>query len=107
MQRFRGGLVFKAHRRFASLNSRLGSNKEEDLRNLGGEPALADSTAGALPLLPVLGVGAQSVSTWGVDEDIQDSGFRSVGSYSVFLLLRVWVDSPNFCCLGFGLVLPI
>ena len=29
VQRFRGGLVFKAHRLFVSLNSRLGSNKEE------------------------------------------------------------------------------
>ena len=29
MKRFRGGLVLKAHRLFASLNSRLESNKEE------------------------------------------------------------------------------
>ena len=29
MQRFRGGLIFKAHRLCASLNSRLESNKEE------------------------------------------------------------------------------
>ena len=29
MQRFRGGLVFKAHRLYVSLNSRLESNKEE------------------------------------------------------------------------------
>ena len=29
VQRFRGGLVFKAHRRCVSLNSRLESNKEE------------------------------------------------------------------------------
>jgi len=29
VQRFRGGLVFKAHRIFVSLNSRLESNKEE------------------------------------------------------------------------------
>ena len=29
MKRFRGGLVFKAHRLFVSLNSRLESNKEE------------------------------------------------------------------------------
>jgi len=29
VERFRGGLVFKAHRRFASLTSRLESNKEE------------------------------------------------------------------------------
>ena len=30
MNRLRGGLVFKAHRRFASLNSILESNKEEE-----------------------------------------------------------------------------
>ena len=30
MQRFRGGLVFQAHRRCVSLNSRLGSNKEDE-----------------------------------------------------------------------------
>ena len=29
MERFRGGLVFKAHRLCVSLNSRLESNKEE------------------------------------------------------------------------------
>jgi len=33
VQRFRGGLVFKAHRLCASLNSRLASNKEEDKNN--------------------------------------------------------------------------
>ena len=31
MQRFRGGLVFRAHRLCVSLNSRLESNKEEGL----------------------------------------------------------------------------
>ena len=30
VQRFRGGLVFKAHRLRVSLNSRLESNKEEE-----------------------------------------------------------------------------
>ena len=30
VQRFRGGLVFKAHRFCVSLNSRLPSNKEEE-----------------------------------------------------------------------------
>ena len=35
MQRFRGGLVFKAHRLCVSLNSRLESNKEE--KNKPGE----------------------------------------------------------------------
>ena len=30
MKRFRGGLVFKAHRLCVSLNSRLESNKEEE-----------------------------------------------------------------------------
>ena len=32
VQRFRGGLVFKAHRLCVSLNSRLESNKEEERR---------------------------------------------------------------------------
>jgi len=32
VQRFRGGLVFKAHRPRVSLNSRLESNKEEEGR---------------------------------------------------------------------------
>ena len=32
MKRFRGGLVFKAHRLCVSLNSRLESNKEEVVR---------------------------------------------------------------------------
>ena len=30
VQRFRGGLVFKAHRLCVSVNSRLASNKEEE-----------------------------------------------------------------------------
>jgi len=30
VKRFRGGLVFKAHRIFVSLNSRLESNKEKE-----------------------------------------------------------------------------
>ena len=37
MQRFRGGLVFKAHRLCVSLNSRLGSNKEEENGGVGAE----------------------------------------------------------------------
>jgi len=35
VQRFRGGLVFKAHRLCVSLHSRLGSNKEEEGKPLG------------------------------------------------------------------------
>ena len=34
MQRFRGGLVFKAHRLCVSLNSRLETNKEEEEEDL-------------------------------------------------------------------------
>ena len=34
VQRFRGGLAFKAHRRCASLNSGLESNKEEGARQV-------------------------------------------------------------------------
>jgi len=35
VQRFRGGLVLKAHKLCVSLNSRLGSNKEEERRGWG------------------------------------------------------------------------
>ena len=38
VQRFRGGLVFKAHRRCASLNSRRESNKEEEKKLKIAEP---------------------------------------------------------------------
>ena len=48
MQRFRGGLVFTAHRLCVSLNSRLESNKEEedggvdsDQPEGGGDPPLS------------------------------------------------------------------
>ena len=51
VQRFRGGLVFKAHRLCGSLNSRLESNKEEkepggrvDLRHPGEDLLLALDT---------------------------------------------------------------
>jgi len=37
VQRFRGGLVFKAHRLRVSLNSRLESNKEEEGLRFGLE----------------------------------------------------------------------
>ena len=50
MQRFRGGLVFKAHRLGVSLNSRHGSNKEEE-RSIPGARA-------------------------GLGSRVQDSGFR-------------------------------
>ena len=44
MQRFRGGLVFEAHRLFGSLNSRLDSNKEdeEDGSGQGLSPSVLD-----------------------------------------------------------------
>ena len=41
MQRFRGGLVFKAHRLCESLNSRLGSNKAEEKTTIEG-PAVEE-----------------------------------------------------------------
>ena len=45
MQRFRGGLVFKAHSLCVSLNSRLESNKEEERKapELPAEVGLATS----------------------------------------------------------------
>ena len=45
MQRFRGGLVFKADRLCVSLNSRLESHKEEE-----EEPSKGLSWARAVPL---------------------------------------------------------
>jgi len=47
VQRFRGGLVFKAHRLCESLNSRLESNKEESTL-VDAAPA---STAVVIPVL--------------------------------------------------------
>jgi len=49
VQRFRGGLVSKAHRLCATLNSRLGSNKEEEKVGLawGGAAEEVDSGAAA------------------------------------------------------------
>jgi len=47
VQRFRGGLVFKAHRLCVSLNSRLGSNKEEKKTAEGGEGAEVRWTGGS------------------------------------------------------------
>ena len=38
LQRFRGGLVFKAHRLCVSLNSRLESNKEEGKQGFSVDP---------------------------------------------------------------------
>ena len=47
MQRFRGGLVFKAHRLCVSLNSRLESNTEEEKNlALGGVDDLVNLFAG-------------------------------------------------------------
>ena len=37
MKRFRGGLVFEAHRLCVSLNSRLESNKEEEDPEIGAD----------------------------------------------------------------------
>jgi len=59
VQRFRGGLVFKAHRLCVSLNSRLESNKEEE-EVPGGERAQelqchisAIEKSNRNPLLPI------------------------------------------------------
>ena len=49
VQRFRGGLVLKAHRHGVSLNSRLERNKEEDEgchAARQSRPILPDSAAG-------------------------------------------------------------
>ena len=43
VQRFRGGHVFKAHRRCVSLNSRLESNKEEEKKYENPKPPTLNS----------------------------------------------------------------
>ena len=58
VQRFRGGLVFKAHRLFVSLNSRLESNRKREGLGFRGS-----------------GVGVQ-----GSGLGVQGSGFRVQGS---------------------------
>ena len=50
MQRFRGGLVFKAHRLCVALNSRLESNKEEEDLAVG-RPELVDGGLGGRPAI--------------------------------------------------------
>ena len=46
VQRFRGGLVFKAHRLCVSLNSRLESNKEDEAEVQGGLGAAGELRGG-------------------------------------------------------------
>ena len=46
MQRFRGGLVFKAHRLCVSLNSRLESDKEEEEDEIHAEGCRCSSWGG-------------------------------------------------------------
>ena len=48
MQRFRGGLVFKAHRLCVSLNSRLESNDEEEEVARCGQHRVRKGEGGAL-----------------------------------------------------------
>ena len=51
--RFRGGLVFKAHRLWVSHNSRLESNKEEEeLHTWFGAPARSDTLHETAPFAP-------------------------------------------------------
>jgi len=44
--RFRGGLVFKAHRLCVSLNSRLESHKEEEDSGVGGADLASEHAGG-------------------------------------------------------------
>jgi len=57
VQRFRGGLVFKAHRLCVSLNSRLASNKEREEEDL----ARRGKKAGGARSMPVVPHPSQSV----------------------------------------------
>jgi len=53
-QRFRGGLVFKAHRLCVSLNSRLESNNEEEEVGAGGPSRMRMPGSGGVPFGPFL-----------------------------------------------------
>ena len=66
VQRFRGGLVFKAHRLCASLNSRLESDQEEDKKGAGHAPPLHVACSGRVCQLTVVPVNLRScLSTYG------------------------------------------
>ena len=51
MGRFRGGLVFKAHRLYVSLNSRLESNKKEERTTRAADRALKNDPRSSKTLL--------------------------------------------------------
>ena len=62
MKRSRGGLVFKAHRLFVSLNSRLESNKEEESSGGGGGGARISGDTTLCKVTPAItGVTLQSL----------------------------------------------
>ena len=67
MQRFRGGLVFKAHRLCVSLNFRLESNKAEE------EEGRVQQTFARYPLKP--GGGGSLETIIGLGSGFGDSGF--------------------------------
>jgi len=58
VQRFRGGLVFKAHRLFVSLNSRRESNKEEGAASLG-RTAFRDMAESVPPIIAYTKLGRE------------------------------------------------
>ena len=63
MQRFRGGLVFKAHRLCVSLNSRLESNKEEREEWSDGVEERADIVQHFEPSLDALSLRSDVISS--------------------------------------------
>ena len=90
MQRFRGGLVFKAHRLCVSLNSRLESNKEEE-KKVG----VGDVHEHLLHQHPGIGFG---VSVFSFRFRVSGFGFGDSGGCGVWFLVyagyigfRAWI----------------
>jgi len=77
VQRFRGGLIFKAHRLGVSLNSRRESNKEEEGRRLGirGHGSRIAHTCSMLSCFKH-GASASGLRFWGVWFRVQGPGSR-------------------------------
>ena len=76
VQRFRGGLVFKAHRPCVPLNSRLESNKEEEFGDCGDGLGFGAAGSG-------LGVWGLGFGGWGVVCGVWGSVLRVSGWFQV------------------------
>ena len=94
MQRFRGGLVFKAHRLCVTLNTRLERNKEEEKARpdrSSEKPPLFGATklsfcTGKEGVLPGCGVWGVGFEVWGLGFGVCGLGF---GVWGLGLRFRV------------------